>query len=325
MKILITGSCGFIGFHLSEFLLKKKFKVFGIDTLNNYYNVSFKNERLRILKNYDNFKFYKLDISKKSKIDNFFNKNKIDIIINLAAYAGVQYSLKNPDVYFKTNEIGFYNILENAKRKNIKKILFASSSSVAGDLKKNLFSENDTTDFPISLYAATKKNNEILAHFYAKNYKIKIIGIRFFTVYGPLGRPDLSIFKFANAIQKKTTIKVNNFGNHFRDFTFINDAVLCVFKLLQLRNFHKVDEKKNKYFQIFNLGGGKKIKITKLISVLEKLLKKKAKIVLGPLKKGDIISSQSNIIKLRRNIKYFPNTALETGLKKFVSWFLKNI
>ena len=180
----------------------------------------------------------------------------------------------------------------------------------------------DFTDSPISLYGATKKNNEILAHFYAINYKIKIIGIRFFTVYGPLGRPDLSIFKFANSIQKGSPITVNNFGNHYRDFTFVDDAIKCVFKLLKIKRFHKIDRKKNKYFQIFNLGGGKKIKITKLINILEKLLNKKAKMVLGPLKKGDIISSQSDIKKLKRNIKYFPNTSFEKGLKKFVDWFV---
>lgn len=324
MRILITGSAGFIGFYLSEFLLKKGLKVIGIDTLNNYYDISFKLRRLKILKKYRNFKFYKLDISDKKKIDNFFNKNKIDIIINLAAYAGVQYSLQNPDIYFKTNEIGFYNILENAKRKKIKRVLFASSSSVAGNFKKKLFSELDYTDSPISLYGATKKNNEILAHFYAINYKITIIGIRFFTVYGPLGRPDLSIFKFANSIQKGSPITVNNFGNHYRDFTFVDDAIKCVFELLKIKQFHKIDRKKNKYFQIFNLGGGKKIKITKLINILEKLLNKKAKMILGPLKKGDIISSQSDIKKLKRNIKYFPNTSFEKGLKKFVNWFVND-
>ena len=325
MRVLITGAAGFIGFHLSMYLLKRKFVVYGVDTLNSYYDKKLKISRLNILKKNPKFKFKKLGISNKKKINNFFDKNKVEIIINLAAYAGVQYSLKNPDKYFKTNEIGFYNLLENAKRKKIKKVLFASSSSVAGDLKKNLFSEDDITDFPISLYAATKKNNEILAHFYAKNYKIKIIGIRFFTVYGSFGRPDLSIYKFAKLIQNNKPITINNFGNHYRDFTYIDDAIKCVFKLLTLRQFHKKEKLNNPYFQIFNLGGGKKIKITKIVSILEKYLNKKAKINMGPLKKGDIISSQSDISKLKRNIKYFPNTTIDTGLKKFVEWFIKII
>jgi UDP-glucuronate 4-epimerase len=323
MKILITGAAGFIGFHLSQFLVKKNFKVYGIDTLNNYYNVELKLERLSILKKYNNFKFYQLDISKKNKIDSFFDKNKIDIIINLAAYAGVQYSLKNPDIYFKTNEIGFYNILENAKRKKIRKILFASSSSVAGDLKKKLFSESDNTDSPISLYAATKKNNEILAHFYSKNYKIKIIGIRFFTVYGPLGRPDLSIYKFANAIQKGATIKVNNFGNHYRDFTFIDDVVQSLYKLMHIKKFHKIESKNNQYFQIFNIGSGRKIKITKIVNLLEKLFNMKTQVRFGPKKIGDVISSQASIDKLQRNINYIPQTKISEGLKFFVEWFVK--
>ena len=200
MKILITGSCGFIGFHLSLSLLKKH-EIYGFDTLNDYYDKNLKISRLKILQNNKNFNFYKYDISNKKIIKKFFNKNKIDIIINLAAYAGVQYSLKNPDIYFKTNEIGFYNILENAKKHRIKKIIFASSSSVAGSNNNMYFDETQNTDSPISLYAATKKNNEILVHFYAVNYKIRIIGVRFFTVFGPFGRPDLSIFKFAYFIK----------------------------------------------------------------------------------------------------------------------------
>ncbi len=321
MKILITGSAGFIGFHLSNFLLKKNFEIIGIDTLNNYYDNKFKKQRLSILKKNKKFKFYKIDISNKKKIDNFFDNFKIDIIINLAAYAGVQYSLKNPDIYFKTNEVGFYNLLENGKRKKIKKIIFASSSSVAGTNDKKFFSEKDNTDTPISLYGATKKNNEILAHFYASNYQIQIIGLRFFTVYGPYGRPDLSIYKFAKSIEENSGIIINNYGQHFRDFTYIDDVVKCVFSLLELKKFNKVDHKVNKYFQIFNLGGGNKIKITKIVSLLEKYLNKKTKIKMGPLKKGDIIFSRSEVSKLKRNINFLPNTSVKIGLKYFVDWF----
>ena len=321
MKTLITGSAGFIGFHLSNFLLKKNYKIIGIDTLNNYYDNKLKKKRLSILKKNKNFTFYKIDISNKKKIDDLFDSYKIDIIINLAAYAGVQYSLKNPDIYFKTNEVGFYNLLENAKRKKIKKIIFASSSSVAGTNNKKFFSEKDKTDTPISLYGATKKNNEILAHFYASNYQFQIIGLRFFTVYGPYGRPDLSIYKFAESIEKNSGIIINNYGKHFRDFTYIDDAVKCVFRLLELKKFNKVDSKVNKYFQIFNLGGGNKIKVTKIVSLLEKYLNKKTNITMSPLKKGDIIFSRSDIAKLNRNINYFPDTSIKIGLKNFVDWF----
>tara|TARA_B110000503_G_C7155037_1_gene416916 strand:+ start:689 stop:1669 length:981 start_codon:yes stop_codon:yes gene_type:complete len=321
MKILITGNCGFIGFHLSLFLLKKNFNIYGIDTINNYYNPELKKERLNILKKYKNFYFSKFDISNKNKIDKFFDRFKLDLVINLAAYAGVQYSLKNPDIYFQSNEVGFYNILENVKRKKIKKIIFASSSSVAGSNKEIFFEENDNTDSPISLYAATKKNNEILAHFYSVNYKIKIIGIRFFTVYGPYGRPDLSIYKFTDAINKQKKIILNNNGNHYRDFTYIDDVIKCLFKLIKLKNFHNKDKNKNPYFQIFNLGGGTKIKITKIVKILEKIIGKKAIIKNGPRKKGDIIFSRSSTRKLFNNIKFVPNTSIETGLKYFYDWF----
>lgn len=321
MKILITGCCGFIGFHLSLFLLKNNFKIYGIDMINSYYDISLKKNRLKILKKFKNFNFSKFDISNVKKLNSFFDKNQINLIINLAAYAGVQYSLINPDVYFKTNEIGFYNLLENAKRKKIKKIIFASSSSVSGSNFSGFSKEEDKTDTPISLYAATKKNNEILAHFYAVHYKIKIIGVRFFTAYGPFGRPDLSIYKFANAIQKNRKIILNNNGNHYRDFTYIDDVIKCLFKLIKLKHFHKLDEKNNSLFQIFNLGTGKKIKIPKIVKILEKLIGKKAITEFGPRKKGDVISSKSSTKKLYRNINYRPNTSIYRGMSLFIDWF----
>lgn len=323
MNILITGSCGFIGFHLSHLLLKKKFKVYGIDTLNNYYDNKLKKSRLNVLKKYKNFKFSKVDITNKKELEKFFDKFRINLIFNLAAYAGVQYSLKYPDLYFKTNEFGFYNILENAKRKKIKKIIFASSSSVIGNSKFKYAKEIQKTDSPISLYAATKKNNEILAHFYASHFKIKIIGIRFFTTYGPYGRPDLSIYKFAEAIFNNSKIILNNYGNHYRDFTYIDDVVQSLYKLMHIKKFHKIDSKNNRYFQIFNIGGGKKIKITKIVNILEKLFNMKAQVGFGPQKIGDVISSQASIDKLQRNINYIPQTKISVGLKLFVEWFIK--
>ena len=321
MRILITGCSGFIGFHLSLFLLKKNYKIYGIDTMNSYYNPSLKYNRLKVLKKYKNFNFNKFDISDKKKLNIFFDKNKINFIINLAAYAGVQYSLLNPDLYFKANEIGFYNLLENAKRKKIKKIIFASTSSVAGSNSSEFFKESDKTDSPISLYAATKKNNETLAYFYAINYKIRIIGLRFFTVYGPWGRPDLSIFRFADAIRRNKVITLNNNGTHYRDFTYIDDVVIAIHKLIKLKNFYKKDQKNNSYYHIFNMGGGQKIQITKIVEILEKLFKKRAIVKLGPLKKGDIIFSRSSTQKLFRNINYIPKTKFSLGVKKFFEWF----
>jgi len=321
MKILVTGCSGFIGFHLSLFLLKNKNQVYGIDTMNNYYDPMLKKDRLKILKKFSTFSFSQFDISERNKLNLFFNKNKIDCIVNLAAYAGVQYSQKNPDAYFKSNEIGFYNLLENARIKKIKKIIFASSSSVSGSNNLKFFKEIDNTDCPISLYAATKKNNEILAHFYAVNYKIRIIGVRFFTVYGPMGRPDLSIYKFAESITNKKKIILNNAGNHYRDFTYIDDAIKCLIRLMSISQFHDLDKKKNPYFQIFNLGGGKKIKITYVIEILEKLIGIKSIVSNGPLKKGDIIYSRSNVQKLKRNINYYPSTSISKGLKLFINWF----
>ena len=321
MTILVTGCCGFIGFHLSLFLLKNSHQVSGIDTINSYYDQMLKRDRLKILKKFSNFSFTKLNISDRSKLNIFFNKNKIDCIVNLAAYAGVQYSLENPDAYFESNEIGFYNLLENAKNKKIKKIIFASSSSVSGSNNFKFFKETDNTDCPISLYAATKKNNEILAHFYAVNYKIRIIGVRFFTVYGPMGRPDLSIYKFAEAITNKKKIILNNAGNHFRDFTYIDDAIKCLIGLMNINQFHDLDKKNNPYFQIFNLGGGKKIRITLVIKILENLMGAKSILEYGPLKRGDIVSSRSDIQKLKRNINYYPNTSISKGLKLFIDWF----
>lgn len=323
MSILVTGSCGFIGFHLTKSLLDQEKNVYGIDTINNYYDNKLKYQRLKILRNYKNFKFSKVDISNASNLKKIFDQNKFSIVINLAAYAGVQYSQINPEIYFRTNEIGFFNILENSKRKKIKKIIFASSSSVAGNNANEIFDEDYKTDSPISLYAATKKNNEVIAHYYAVNYKIKIIGVRFFTVYGPYGRPDLSIYKFADLINKNKKITLNNSGYHFRDFTYIDDVIEAINRLIKLKKFHYKDEKKNKFFQIFNLGGGNKIKITKIVNILSKLSGKKPKIKYGPFKKGDIIFSRSSTDKTFRNINFVPNTSITKGIELFYKWLIK--
>ena len=320
MNICITGCCGFIGFHLSEFLIKKKINIFGLDTINNYYDVNLKKSRLKILNRYNNFLFKKIDISNYKKLDNFLKDKKIDVLINLAAYAGVQYSLNNPYKYFYANELGFLNICEISKKRKIKKIIFASSSSVIGDNKKIPFVENDRTDKPISLYGATKKNNEILAYYYSKFFNINFIGLRFFTVYGPYGRPDLSIFKFCDRILRKKKIILNNFGNHYRDFTYIDDVIYSIWKIIKLKKINK-EPKLNKNFNIFNIGGGKNVKITRLVKLIEKYTNTKAKIKLGPFLKGDIHSSKASTTKIKKYINYAPKTRIEDGLKKFIFWF----
>ena len=320
MNICVTGCCGFIGFHLSKLLIKKKINIFGLDTINNYYDINIKKNRLRILNKYKNFNFKKIDISNYRKLDNFIKNKKIDILVNLAAYAGVQYSLKNPYKYFNANELGFLNICEISKKRKIKKVIFASSSSVIGDNKKIPFAENDRTDKPISLYGATKKNNEILAYYYSKFFNINFVGLRFFTVYGPYGRPDLSIYKFCDRILKKKEIILNNFGNHYRDFTYIDDVVHSIWKIIKLKKIN-TESKLNKNFNIFNLGGGKSIKITYLVKLIEKYTNTKAKIKFGPFLKGDIHTSKANTTKIKKYINYVPKTRIEKGLKEFILWF----
>ena len=313
MKYLITGAAGFIGFHLTKKLIEKKIFVIGIDNLNNYYDKSLKINRLKILKKSKYFKFIKLDISDFKNLNFVFKKNKINKVINLAAHAGVNYSLKHPEKYIFTNEIGFFNILELVKKYKVKKLFFASSSSVYG-LNNLPFKETQNTDAPISLYAATKKNNEVLAYYYSKQFNINIIGIRFFTVYGPYGRPDLSIFKFCKQILSNKKLKLFNKGNNYRDFTYIDDLIDNLLKLLDIKN------KKN-FFKILNISSGKKIKIFDLVKLLEKKLQKKAKIILEKKLSTDITASLSYSSELKKIIKVRKPTTFNFGISKFISWY----
>ena len=313
MKILITGSAGFIGFHLAKTLLKDNKKVFGIDNMNNYYDRRLKIDRTNILKKNDNFKFQNIDISNFNSLKKIFKKNKFDTVINLAAYAGVEYSLKFPEKYIFTNELGFFYILELVKKYKIPKLLFASSSSVYG-LNKLPFDEKQFTDKPISLYGATKKNNEILAYYYSRQFNIEITGLRFFTVYGPYGRPDLSIFKFCNQILKNQTVKLFNKGNNYRDFTYIDDLIFNLRKLIYLK-------KRRGSFKILNISSGKKIKIISLVKILETYLKKKAKIKLEKKISTDITASLSYSRKIKKIFTTGKITNFREGIKKFVNWY----
>lgn len=316
MRILITGCAGFIGFHCSRFFSQKKgFKILGIDNLDNYYDVKIKKKRLSLLKNNKNFHYFKIDLNNEKKLDFFFRKNKIDLVIHLAAQAGVRYSFIDPKKYLNVNINGFFNILENMKNYKIKKILFASSSSIYGDAKKFPLNEKMHTSHQISLYGTTKKYNEMLAYYYYKQFKISSYGLRFFTAYGPYGRPDMSIFKFSKKILDGNHIEVYNNGNHERDFTYVSDVIESIYKLsLKIKRNH---------YEIINIAGGKKVKLMYLIQLLEKFLNKKAKIKYLKLQKGDVVKTLADNKKLRKMISFVPKVRIEKGLKKFCDWFLK--
>jgi UDP-glucuronate 4-epimerase len=317
MKILLTGCAGFIGFHLATKLLLKKHFIVGIDNMNNYYDVNLKFKRLKNLKKNKNFSFHKTDLKNKDKIYQIFKKHKFDVVINLAAQAGVRYSLTNPDQYIYSNVLGFYNLLEAMKKYKVKKLLYASSSSVYGSINSKSFHEGLLTNKQISLYATSKKINEVFMDYYGKIFDISSIGMRFFTVYGPLGRPDMSIYKFTESILNNKKIYLHNFGDHSRDFTYVDDTVLCVEKLMLLI-------KKTKINTIVNIAGGKRISIKKIVSLLEKKLNKKAKVAYKPLQFGDVKNTFSNPKKLKSLIGYIPQTPIDIGLDNFCNWFKKN-
>ena len=314
---LITGSAGFIGFHLSRKILSKGFKVIGIDNLNNYYDVQLKKKRNHILKKNKNYIFKKIDIKNYKNLETLFKKYKIYKVIHLAAQAGVRYSLKNPKSYIDNNINGFFNILEISKNYRVKKFVYASTSSIYGLQKKFPLKENFNTDNPIQLYAATKKSNELMATSYSYLYKMDTVGLRFFTVYGPWGRPDMALFKFTKNIIKGKPIEVFNKGKHERDFTYVDDIVDGIIKI--------VFSKKNKFgSQIFNIGNGKKIKLLKYIQLIEKNLKKRARKKFLPLQKGDVFKTHSDTRLIKKHYNYNPRTSVNDGVKKFIEWYISN-
>lgn len=322
-KILITGCCGFIGFHLTRFFLEKGFAIYGIDNINNYYDIKLKKDRLKILKKFKNFFFKKIDINNTLQLNKEFTKKKIEYIVHLAAQAGVRYSLKNPLIYTKNNIHGFVNIIELAKKKNVKKFLYASSSSVYGQNKKYPFSETDSVDHPISIYAATKRSNELIAHTYSHLFKLNTIGLRFFTVYGPYGRPDMSLFKFTNNILKKKPIVLYNNGEMYRDFTYVDDLIYSLEKILFSK---KINLKKktnfNKNFLILNLGNKNTISLKKYVQLIEKACKKKAIIKYKRMQPGDVPKTISDNKFLKKIIKKTKVTNHQKGIKNFVNWFI---
>jgi len=330
MRILVTGAAGFIGFHLCSALIKSKFKTFGIDNFNKYYDVNLKKRRIKILKRSKLFNFKKIDIRNSSKLFNFFKKKKIDIIVHLAAQAGIRYSLLNPKSYIDNNIKGFFNILESCKKFKVKKLLFASSSSVYGLNRRLPFKETQSADHPLQIYAATKKSNEIMAHAYSHLYKIPMIGLRFFTVYGPWGRPDMSLYKFTKNILNSVPIELYNKGKHSRDFTYIDDAINILMKLLKVsiksnRNWHKNEQDPStstSRFKLLNISSGKKVQLLHFVNEIEKNLKIKPKIKLLPIMQGDIIDTYSYQGNLRKIIKLPKSTSYKNGIKKFIEWYL---
>ena len=325
--VVVTGAAGFIGSYLSKNLLDSdsSIKIIGIDCITDYYDVSLKEERLNMLSNYgDRFNFIKGDISDKSLIDEIFSKYKPDVVVNLAAQAGVRYSITNPDAYIKSNLIGFYNILEACRHNPVKHLVFASSSSVYGTNKKVPYSTEDKVDNPVSLYAATKKSNELMAHAYCKLYKIPATGLRFFTVYGPMGRPDMAYFKFTNKLVKDEPIEIYNMGDMYRDFTYIDDIVKGIVNVMQKSPDETED---GAPYKIYNIGNNNPESLMYFVETLEKclinegIISEPGKKVLLPMQPGDVYQTYADVKELEKDFGFKPSTSLETGLANFAKWY----
>jgi UDP-glucuronate 4-epimerase len=331
-KVLVTGAAGFIGFHLSKLLIEQGYDVVGIDTINNYYDVKLKFDRLNQLKDLEGFKFLTLSICDKDSLDELFEKEKFSVVINLAAQAGVRYSIDKPYKYIDSNLTGFINILEACRTYTIKHLIFASSSSVYGANTEIPFSTSHTTDHPLSLYAATKKANEMMAHSYSSMYKIPCTGLRFFTVYGPWGRPDMAYFSFTKNILANEPIKVFNEGNLMRDFTYIDDITAAISLLIKHQpqpkssdgvntQPHLSSAESNAPYHIYNIGNNNPVSIMEFIETLEEAIGKKAIKEYYPMQKGDMQKTFADIDDLQKAIGYKPSTTIKTGLTRFVEWY----
>ena len=319
MKYLVTGAAGFIGYHVCLSLLESNKIVYGLDDINNYYDVKLKKERLKNLQYFKKFKFKKLDISDYNNLKKTFKLFKPSVIIHLAAQAGVRYSIKNPHAYTKSNLVGFANILECSRASKIKHLIFASSSSVYGNTKNIPFKEEENLNSPISYYAATKLSNEVMAYSYSHLYKIPMTGLRFFTVYGPWGRPDMALSIFTDAIKNNKQLKIFNNGKMMRDFTYIDDVVNALKKIINKKP--KFRKKINTSpFRILNIGNNKPIKLNKYVNLIEKHLKKKGNKIPYSMQQGDVKRTYASLKKIKKLIKYSPKTSISIGIKKFVAW-----
>jgi UDP-glucuronate 4-epimerase len=328
-KILVTGAAGFIGFHLSRKLCENDWNVVGLDNLNDYYDINLKKDRLNILKQNENFKLYQVDLVERESVKKIFNSEKFDCVVNLAAQAGVRYSLKNPYSYVDSNLSGFLNILEGCRHNPVEHLIYASSSSVYGANTKMPFSVHDNVDHPVSLYAATKKANELMAHTYSNLYKIHTTGLRFFTVYGPWGRPDMALFIFTKKIIEDKPIDVYNNGKMRRDFTYIDDIVDGIIKLIP-----RIPEPNPKWngdnpdvatsfvpYKLYNIGNNKPVELLKFIEVIENNLGKKAVKNFMPIQPGDVPATYADIDDLINAVGFKPSTTIEEGISKFISWY----
>lgn len=327
--VLVTGAAGFIGFHFARKLLDDGLPVFGLDNLNDYYDPALKRSRLEILEGYPEFRFFKLDLCDRAPIEALFRDHPIDVAVHLAAQAGVRYSLVNPRAYAETNIGGFLNILEGCRAAQVKHLLFASSSSVYGGNEKTPFSVKDNVDHPVSLYAATKKANELMAHTYAHLYGIPCTGLRFFTVYGPWGRPDMALFLFTRAILEGKPIDVFNHGQMKRDFTYIDDIIGAMRLIIEepaqpnpAWDGHSPDPATSTApYRIYNIGNNKPVQLMDFITTLEKCLGKKAELNLLPMQPGDVKETYADIEELSVHFGFHPKTSIREGIAKFVEWY----
>lgn len=329
VKILVTGAAGFIGFHLSQRLLTRGDEVVGLDNLNDYYDISLKKDRLALLQEKPTFSFYKLDLADRKGIEQLFAEQHFDIVVNLAAQAGVRYSLTNPHAYINSNLVGFINILEGCRYSRVKHLVFASSSSVYGANTKIPFSVHDNVDHPVSLYATTKKANELMAHNYSYLYGLPTTGLRFFTVYGPWGRPDMALFLFTKAILAGQPIDVFNYGKMQRDFTYIDDIVEGVVRVVD-----KIPEPNPNWsgdapdpgsskapYKIYNIGNNQPVELMHFIEVLEDCLGMKAKKNMMPIQPGDVPTTYADVDDLFKDVDFKPNTPIEVGIERFLTWY----
>ncbi len=330
MKILVTGAAGFIGFYTSKQLLERGDTVVGLDNFNDYYDVNLKNGRAAILDEYDNFSMVRIDLADRAAMEKLFAEEKFDKVINLAAQAGVRYSIENPHSYIDSNIVGFVNVLEGCRHNDVKHLVYASSSSVYGANTAMPFSIHQNVDHPLALYGATKKANELMAHTYSNLYKLPTTGLRFFTVYGPYGRPDMALFMFTKNIIAGKTIDVFNYGKHRRDFTYVEDIVEGVVRTMDHTaepnaDWNAADPDPGTSmapYRIYNIGNQQPVELMRYIEVLEECLGKKAEKNMLPLQPGDVPDTYADTSDLVKDVDYQPNTTIETGIKNFVEWYL---
>jgi UDP-glucuronate 4-epimerase len=328
-RILVTGAAGFIGFHISKRLLSEGYAVTGLDNLNSYYDVSLKKARLDLLREKKSFRFVKADLEDRNRVEGTFHEGTFDTVVHLAAQAGVRYSIENPHTYVSSNLVGFLNVLEGCRQAETHHLLFASTSSVYGANRKMPFSVHHNVDHPVSLYAATKKANELMAHVYSSLYGLPATGLRFFTVYGPWGRPDMAYFKFTKCIFAGKPIDVYNFGKMKRDFTYVDDIVEGIFRVMKnipqknsIWNGKKPDPGTSfAPYKLYNIGNNRAVALMEFIETLEEVIGKKAEKTLLPMQPGDVVETYANISEIQNDVGFRPKTAIREGLEQFVKWY----